>query len=267
LLLVKTGSGDSVELTAEDVNEAKELASRASLAQIIRAVKLFGQLDLSLDNYSTLPLELALVDATVSASEEKEESVPQAEPEPVAKKSAPRSAPPASKKPETPEDQEQPAPQPETVKEPEPEPEVSGPVDVEKPVPPPEESVEEPTPPVAEKTGTGNLATDGTIEQLQSQWSKIINEAPDGMGKTPTAALLRSAMPKAIENDTIVVSFKYAYHKEKMDNLDNQKIADKIVSSFLGRSCRVRCVYEYEKNHLVKEALKMGAQHDNGEVT
>ena len=45
-----------------------------------------------------------------------------------------------------------------------------------------------------------------------------------------------------------------------MDNIDNQKTADKIVSSFLGRSCRVRCVYEHENNHLVKAALNMGAQ-------
>jgi hypothetical protein len=45
-----------------------------------------------------------------------------------------------------------------------------------------------------------------------------------------------------------------------MDSVENQKIADKIVSSFLGHSCRVRCVYEHENNHLVKAALDMGAQ-------
>ena len=56
LLLVKTGSGESIDLPAEDIEELKGLASRASLAQILKAVKLFGQIDLSLDNYSTLPL-------------------------------------------------------------------------------------------------------------------------------------------------------------------------------------------------------------------
>ena len=71
---------------------------------------------------------------------------------------------------------------------------------------------------------------------------------------------MRSARPLAIEGDTITVAFKYSYHKEKMDNIDNQKTADKIVSSFLGRSCKVRCVYEHENNHLVKAALRMGAQ-------
>jgi DNA polymerase-3 subunit gamma/tau len=85
------------------------------------------------------------------------------------------------------------------------------------------------------------------------------------MGKTPTAALLRSARPLSIEGDIITISFKYSYHKEKMDSVENQKTAEKILSSFLGRSCKVRCVYEHENNHLVKAALNMGAQHDNGE--
>ena len=85
-------------------------------------------------------------------------------------------------------------------------------------------------------------------------------EAPDGISRTPAAALLRSARPKAIEDDTIVLSFKYPLHKENMEKLENQKTAEKIISSFLGRSCRVRCVYEPENNHLVKAALRMGAQ-------
>ena len=50
------------------------------------------------------------------------------------------------------------------------------------------------------------------------------------------------------------------YHKEKMDAIENQKTADKIVSGYMGRPCRVNCVYEHENNHLVKAALNMGAQ-------
>jgi len=36
--------------------------------------------------------------------------------------------------------------------------------------------------------------------------------------------------------------------------------AEKIISSFLGHPCRVRCIHEPEDNHLVEEVLKMGAQ-------
>ena len=109
------------------------------------------------------------------------------------------------------------------------------------------------------------LVASSEIELLQLNWSKIVNEAPDGMGKTPAAALLRSARPISLEDNTIALSFKYPLHKENMEKLDNQKTAEKIISSFLGRSCRVHCVYEHENNHLVKAALRMGAQVINTE--
>ena len=85
-------------------------------------------------------------------------------------------------------------------------------------------------------------------------------EAPDGICRTPAAALLRSAKPKEIKDDVIVLSFKYPLHKENMEKLDNQKTAEKIISNFLGRPCRMSCVYEPENNHLVQAALKIGAQ-------
>jgi DNA polymerase-3 subunit gamma/tau len=244
LLLVKTGSSQSVELTADDTKELKEMAEKATLPRILQAIKRFGQLELGLDNYSTLPLELALVDCTLSEVAAKRETSRQPAPEPVAEKTPPVTTPPP--------------PKPEVV------------TPEEKKKPEPEPGIEEPAPaggpePVAAAPAKDIPAAGSPIEQLQSQWSKIINEAPDNLGKTPTAALLRSARPVSITDDTIEISFKYSYHKEKMDNVDNQKTAEKIISNFLGRSCKVRCVYEHENNHLVKEALKLGAQHDNGE--
>jgi DNA polymerase-3 subunit gamma/tau len=239
LLLVKTGSSDSIELTAEDIKELKELASKASLPVILKAVKRFGQLELSLDNYSTLPLELALVDCTLSEPEEKREPVRQPDPEPSARQSTAKVTPPP--------------PRPKTT---------APPVEKSTREQPAAKPVvtEKPAPSMSAKAENIPAAVGSIIEQLQQRWSKIINESPEGMGKTPAAALLRSARPISIENDTLVVSVKHQYHKEKMDSIENQKTADKIVSNFLGRSCRVRCVYEHENNHLVKAALKMGAQ-------
>ncbi len=89
----------------------------------------------------------------------------------------------------------------------------------------------------------------------------MVNDAPAGLSKTPAAALLRSgSKPVRIEGDCIVLSFKYNFLKEKMEQIDNQKNAEKIISNFLGRACTVRCVYEHENNHLVKAALERGAQ-------
>jgi len=81
LLLIKTGSDEAVDLTAEDKTELKDLASRASLAQVLRAVKLFGRLELGFDNYSTLPLELATVDSIITSEEGEENITKETEPE------------------------------------------------------------------------------------------------------------------------------------------------------------------------------------------
>ncbi len=72
LLLVKSGSEDIVDVTSDDLIEIKELAASANLDYLLIAVKRFGEIDLRLDNYSSLPLELALVDCILSVTGAKE---------------------------------------------------------------------------------------------------------------------------------------------------------------------------------------------------
>ncbi len=90
LLLVKTGSEEAVDLTAEDIAELKELAAKTTLAQILRAIKLFGQLEIGFDNYSTLPLELALVDCTQPPAEAVKNPAPPPQYEAPPVKAAPK---------------------------------------------------------------------------------------------------------------------------------------------------------------------------------
>ncbi len=227
LLLIKTGSDEAIDFTAEDIAELKALAAKASLAQILKAVKLFGQLELSFDNYSTLPLELALVDCALTPEEEKESPTIEAEPEfrqPV-EAAAPPVAPPQPK---------QPTAKPEPTNVPTPTPEVA--------ITPPEPGSE--------------------IEQMRLNWRQVIEQAPENTKRTPAIAILRSAgvKPVAIEDDTIVLAFRYPYHKEQIEKPENQQIAEKIIGNFLGHPCHVRCIYEPEDDHLLRAALKMGAQ-------
>ena len=242
LLLIKTGSGEAIDLTAEDIKELKDLASGTSLSQILKAVKLFGQLELGFDNYSTLPLELALVDCTLPSVEEGEAPAPkQAASEPPVKTPAPMPThtpeqSPAKSEPAVTPPPEQPAARPEAV------------------------STPEAAPSAPEVSSTVPSVSGSEIERLRLNWRQFIMEAPDGIGRTPAAALLRSAKPKTIEDNTIVISFKFPLHKENMEKIENQKTAERIISNFLGRACQVRCIYEPEANHLVKAALKMGAQ-------
>jgi len=246
LLLVKTGSEDAVDLTAEDKAELKEIAPKTSLTQISKAIKLFGQLEIGFDNYSTLPLELALVDCIQPAVEAKEKPAapPKYEPPPPVKQAPPARPPEAKAEPVT-----KPAAKPEPV----PEAAAKPRADLPKTKAAPAKTNDTPTPPAE---------LNNEIERLRANWREVMEQAPEEVKRTSAIAILRSAgvKPVAIEDDTVILAFKYPIHKEKMETVDNQQVARAIISNFLGRSCQVRCVYEPEDNHLVEAAKKYGAQ-------
>ncbi len=235
LLLVKTGSDDEVDLTAEDIAELKGLAATASLTQVLKAVKLFGSLDFGFNTYSTLPLELAIVDCSLAA-EDKETTTKQTEPE--SRQPQKVATPPLTQPPTRP-------PEP----EPKPEPDTAPQQEADASIPPPEADASIPPPEPGSE-----------IEQLRQDWKTMIEQAPQDTRRTPAIAILRSAgiIPVAIENDTVVLSFRYPVFKEKLEDLENLRVAESVISSFLGHPCHVHCILE--DNHLLKAALKMGAK-------
>jgi len=241
LLLVKAGSSDTVDLTAEDLTELKDLAAKATLEQISRAVKLFGQLELGFDNYSTLPLELALVDCYLPSGELVKEPISKIEDESL---HSPKEVTPpvtlslAKKQVVNPK----PAVSPEPAISPEP--------------------VGSSSSPSLEDTLVTSPGLASEIERLKLNWRRIVDEAPADIKRTNAIALLRSAgvQPVAIEDDTVVLAFRYNIHRENMEKPENQQVVRKIVSNFMGRPCQVRCIHEPQTNHLVKAALRMGAQ-------
>jgi DNA polymerase-3 subunit gamma/tau len=120
-----------------------------------------------------------------------------------------------------------------------------------------------PTPVTPEATATTTPPQLGSeIERLRLNWRQVIEDAPEDIKKTSAIAILRSAgvKPVAFEGDIVVLAFRYPYHKEKIEEPENQRITQKVISNFLGRSCHVRCIYEPEADHLLQAALKMGAQ-------
>ena len=249
LLLIKTGADESVDLTAEDIAELNELAAGASLVQILKAVKLFGQLEIGFDNYSTLPLELALIDCALPADEE--EGNPTSQTEEEALQPAKSVTPSRPKRP--------------AVKS---EPAIVSPPAVPKvateTIPPAVSEVTATTPPAVPEITAASIPPEpgSELEQLRLNWRQVITQAPGDTKKTPAIAILRSAgvKPVAFEDNTVVLSFKYPLHKEKIEEPENQQVVEKIISNFLGQPCRVRCIYEPENNHLVEEAQRLGAQ-------
>ncbi|RJO61355.1 MAG: DNA polymerase III subunit gamma/tau [Dehalococcoidia bacterium] len=249
LLLLKSGLDKDSGLTKEEMAELKTLAEKASLEQILRAVKLFGQIEGALDNDSTLPLELALVDACIEPVIEKPARAAEAEPVRTARPSTPAPAHPA---PRAALNTTPPAatPKPVPTASSTPHPVAARPIT--RPVEPPKDPVK-----VSALQGAGS-----ELAQLKNNWALIIQQVPDAVRRSAAVAMLRSAgiKPIAIEGDTVVLSFKYPYHREKIEELENKKIVAGLIGQFLGRPCQIKCVYEPEENHLVREAQKLGAQ-------
>ncbi|MFC2062941.1 DNA polymerase III subunit gamma/tau [Chloroflexota bacterium] len=255
LLLVKTGAEEAVDLTADDMAELKEIAVGTPLPKILRAVRLFGQLEI--DNYTTLPLELALVECTLPAGEVKEPPAARAEDEPRHPAKAVASTP-----------ARKPAVKPEPAAKPEPEPAAAIPAPPEQtpvvesePEAKPEPVSVSPAPP-PEITPEPATENGGEIERLRLNWRQVIEDAPPDIKKTNAIALLRSSgvKPVTIDGDIVVLAFRYNIHKDNMEKPENRQVAEQIISAFLRRPCQVRCVYQPQNNHLVKAALNMGAQ-------
>jgi DNA polymerase-3 subunit gamma/tau len=243
LLLVKTGAENTVDLTAEDLAELKALADSTTLEQILRATKVFGEIQLGLDNYSTLPLELALVECALGSPKVKEAPATPVEQEPQPRKP---SAPPSP-------------PRTTTVK---PEPAIikSEPATVK-----PEPTAATKPPPIvkaqpAVTVPASPLEASSEVERLRLNWKLVIEQAPPDTKRTPALAILRSAgvKPVTIDNNVVSLAFKYPYHKEQIEKVENQRVTERIISNFLGHPCQVHCILE--ENHLLKEALKIGAQ-------
>jgi hypothetical protein len=230
----------------------------ASLDRIVTATKLFGQVGQRFDNYSTLPLELALVDSVMMA-EGKPSPVPTVEakaPPPAAaaapaqdfKRTAPqpKTASPAADPPRT-----KPAPAPPASYQAKP---AAGPPIHTRPSESPSETL--PATPLEANT---------EIERLRLNWKLIIKQAPPDTQKTAALGILRSApvKPVSLENNVVCLACRNNIFKEMIEKTENRRVIERVISSFLGHPCQIQCILE--ENHLVKEALKMGAQITNVE--
>ncbi len=248
LLLLKSGLDKESGLTQEEMADLKILAGTATLEQILRALKLFGQLEGTIDNDSSLPLELALVDACIEPVAEK--PAPRAEAEPAR---AVKSPSPPAVQPARPASSQPTAPRPVNPDIP-----TANQPPAARPVSHPAETAQ-----VKEPAKVSALQGAGSpLEQLKNNWALIIQQVPDAVKRSAAVAMLRSAgiKPIDIEGDTVVLSFKYPYHREKIEEIENKKIVAGLISKFMGHTCQIKCVYEPEENHLVREAQKLGAQ-------
>jgi DNA polymerase-3 subunit gamma/tau len=220
LLLVKSGSEEVIDATSDDLIEIKELAAGASLDYLLTAVKQFGEIDLRLDNYSPLPLELALVDCILSVSRERQSVKPkQSEPkEPAAVAGRPPKPAKAAK----------------TTKPAKPSPEVKAqaPSEIAKTETIPDKTAEAPEAPRSAE-----------IESLRERWKDFVNAMRGEGSKGNLDAFLRSSCePLSIEDNTLTLGFYHKFHKEYIEDPKYRHLVEKKLKEVFGHAYQVRCV-------------------------
>jgi DNA polymerase-3 subunit gamma/tau len=262
MLLAKSGAEASVDLAADDLAEVKQLADRMAIEDVVRALKLFGQIDLRSRDYSSLPLELALVESILP----KEGKAPAVARRPE----APRKAEVVSAKPPTAVSKPEPAPAKQAAP-------VSETASEKKDVPAPEAAPAKAAAPIFDvveleepKEQPSPSAVQPELERVKSQWSDFVNTLR-GVGSSGSLdAFLRSACePEAVEGDTLVLAFYHDFHKKKIEDTKYTRMVETKLAQKFGSPNKIRCVLrqkevkprrKIEDIPLVKAALEHGGR-------
>ena len=298
VLLLKSGSEAPLGYSAETKAEMKALAERAPLGHIVRAMKAFAKVDMRRDTPSTLPLELALVEASL-------EDVADAAADPPKPAAGPAADPPRSA--------------------------VGTPVDLPRqaagaaadpprsavgtPVDPPRQAANtavgtgssvvagaSPSKPPLETSATPKAPSGHVREQprpaesssaaparlsetelppepsprLEAQWGKILRTLDRRKGKRfDLGALLRSTAQREIADGTITLRYAHPSHQQRMqEELDDPqagKLLRDTLAEAMGDPYQVRASVVdgaaggprrsvSQTSHLVRAARAMGAQ-------
>jgi DNA polymerase-3 subunit gamma/tau len=227
LLLIKAGNGASLlnvtaEVLAEMENQARQLSTKA----LLRTVRFFNQasLDLKASLQPQLPLELAFIEATLSEDSGTEKG-PVSEVQQGSGQKATAPSPPSATSPTV--LQEGQAVEGSTTTQ-----AVAKDISSQPPSP-----IEE-TSPNREKEAPP--ASGMTLEKIRLNWAHILAEIrPHSL---QVEALLRSGRAEAVEGNVVVLSFPYAFHKERVEEPKCQALVEKVFSRVLGNACRIKCI-------------------------
>jgi DNA polymerase-3 subunit gamma/tau len=245
LLLTKSQCEEALDFTIEDLAEMESLVAEAELGYLLGAVKLFSGIDFRGNNYSSLPLELALVDCALSPATGQEqvattklsEAVEAAEPT-----KSPQSFPEA---------------------------EIFAVVNnVE--APSAEISQDAEIPATVNNVEAPSIEISQDIDYLRTRWREFIGSLRGEGSSGNLDAFLRSACePMALENDTLLLGFYYSFHKEKIEDPKYRHLVEKKLKEVFGKPYKIQCTLVDHRREvpsqantqspLIKAALEMGA--------
>ena len=270
-MLLQWGNSSMVELPDHVTAQLQDLVGNLPPWRIMKALKLWGDVNMRYDAPSTLPLEMAVVE--ICDDQAAPAPTPARQPAAAAPASPPRSAPP-------PRTQRQPAPAnldsggtasvPQTAAP-------ANPV-AASPVGSPANTLGEgPPAPVGPRAEVSTEVSMG--EGLESQWLAAVKELGRHKGKKYNlGALLRDCRPDGVclEGDTLVLPFAHKAHLERMqeevDDPLGQKTVSELVAKHFGASYNLKLILAggdgnggdnlkpSQTSPLVRAALGMGAR-------
>jgi len=260
LLFTRIGAEQSIDATREEKLEMKKLAASVSPEFLFRALRSFGDKDQKMDSYSTLPLELALLETCLAPGDRILDAGARSQKPEV--RSPVRSSD-SDKHGAIGEPSVSDSPSPAAVRRAEQRPEsrqlssdFSPQVAGAKPAEAGAASVPAPGPAIEAPPAGAPLTELGDI---QRKWRDFVKSLK-GMGSQGTLdALLRnSCSPEGLENDVITLAFSNKYTKEKVEDPKYGYLIEKGLLAFFGKAYKITCVLKAQD----KVAPKAAGQGD-----
>ncbi|HOX40672.1 MAG TPA: hypothetical protein PK263_00590, partial [bacterium] len=100
---------------------------------------------------------------------------------------------------------------------------------------------------VVEEQPTAEVAV---LEMTSDLWEKIVGKTKEE--NAALAALLRDAKPADLSGDTLKLAVRFQFHKERISDLKNCKILERVASDVLNGKVRIVCELDDGKKKAVK---------------
>lgn len=210
LMLLQVSGGDQLlNLSSETKEAMREQAAQMPFRQVVRSVRLFNEAGRALKGslHPQLPLELAFIGAVTPDSTE-----PAA---PLSRETAASTpARPANRSPAR---------------------TLEAATTTSPPTARPAPSSGKAAAPAQASAG----ARDVSLETVRLHWAEILRTLRPR--SRSVEALLRSGHPENIQGNTVVIGFAHDFHRRKLEEDENRRLVEAVLSQVLGLSCRVQC--------------------------
>ena len=268
LLLLKAGVPEPEDIPPELTEELRDVANAAPLEHVVGAVRAFSQMDFHGEGVSSLPLELALLDAVMPESRRQYDTPPAhvpagvtaAQPRPIS--TAQRAHPAKVPSPET------------TAREIPAVPAAAQHVAVP-PSPTEDTALPQQEQPVTASPPPQPLPTehpqDPSVPADLAHLRQLVKELRVPRMRFIESLLRNGCTVEKVEGEQVTLGFKRSWtiHKERMERPENLRLAEQALEELTGTRYRIRCVILASsdpaqsadpRGHLVRAALDAGAR-------